>query len=148
MRIVCPSCQAAYEVPEKVLTAGTKAVRCARCGTEWAPAAVATPPADAPADASPQLPAAVPSLPPPGERAARGESRLSSYRPRTEERDADVWPPTPDDARPRGGRSVIIGWLLSIIVLVGLAGAAVSWRNQVMSAWPASERLFMALGLD
>ena len=32
MRIVCPSCQAVYEVPDKLLSGPAKRVRCARCG--------------------------------------------------------------------------------------------------------------------
>ena len=36
MKIVCPSCQAQYEVPEVVLTSRRK-MRCARCGAEWVP---------------------------------------------------------------------------------------------------------------
>ncbi|RKK00289.1 zinc-ribbon domain-containing protein, partial [Teichococcus wenyumeiae] len=45
MRIECPACGAAYEVPEHLLTRpdGTPArpVRCLRCGQEWQPAAQA-----------------------------------------------------------------------------------------------------------
>src|SRR3974390_1113749 len=36
MRIDCPSCQAAYDVPDRLLSAG-RTVRCARCGGEWTP---------------------------------------------------------------------------------------------------------------
>lgn len=36
MRIVCPGCEAAYEVPEAMLSPG-RAVRCARCGRDWVP---------------------------------------------------------------------------------------------------------------
>ena len=50
MKIVCPSCQAQYEVPEVVLTSRRK-MRCARCGSEWVPA-------DARAAESPPPPAA------------------------------------------------------------------------------------------
>ena len=35
MRIVCPACAAAYEVPEARLRPGL-VVRCARCGADWA----------------------------------------------------------------------------------------------------------------
>jgi predicted Zn finger-like uncharacterized protein len=37
MKIVCPSCEAQYEVPEMVLTSRRK-MRCARCATQWVPA--------------------------------------------------------------------------------------------------------------
>lgn len=36
MRIVCPGCEAAYEVPEAMLSPG-RTVRCARCGRGWIP---------------------------------------------------------------------------------------------------------------
>lgn len=36
MRIVCPGCEAAYEVPEAMLSPG-RTVRCARCGRDWLP---------------------------------------------------------------------------------------------------------------
>lgn len=35
MRLVCPHCAAAYDVPPALL-AGRRAIRCARCGEEWA----------------------------------------------------------------------------------------------------------------
>jgi predicted Zn finger-like uncharacterized protein len=37
MRIVCPACSAAYEVPDALLGTG-RPVRCARCEHEWMPA--------------------------------------------------------------------------------------------------------------
>jgi predicted Zn finger-like uncharacterized protein len=41
MRIVCPSCQAIYDVPDALLAADQARrpikLRCARCATEWAP---------------------------------------------------------------------------------------------------------------
>jgi predicted Zn finger-like uncharacterized protein len=51
MKIVCPSCQAQYAVPEIVLTARRK-MRCARCGTEWVPADVVAPVAAEPVAAA------------------------------------------------------------------------------------------------
>ena len=42
MRIACPTCQAAYEVPDTLLRppapgAAARKVKCARCGNAWAP---------------------------------------------------------------------------------------------------------------
>ena len=132
MRIVCPSCTAAYEVPEARLLPG-QSVRCARCGTNWAPMAEAQP-----AAAAPQPPAA--PLPFPKS------------------------PPTPSDAqnfptppfagaleRPGGrfasGPAVLAGWVASIAAVIGLCWAAVTWRYDIMHAWPPSERLYSTLGL-
>lgn len=57
MKIVCPACAAAYEVPMTLLKPG-KAVRCARCAGEWVP----PPPApEKPMEATPEeIPAAAP----------------------------------------------------------------------------------------
>ncbi len=38
MKIVCPACDAAYDVPASVLAAPRK-MRCARCGHDWVPSA-------------------------------------------------------------------------------------------------------------
>ena len=40
MRITCPTCSAAYDVPDSLMTAG-RVVRCARCGGNWTPVAAA-----------------------------------------------------------------------------------------------------------
>ncbi len=45
MRIACPSCAAAYDVPEALL-AGRKSVRCARCSNDWRPEALPVHPAE------------------------------------------------------------------------------------------------------
>jgi len=50
MKIVCPSCEASYEVPEAVVAA-RRPVRCARCGNDWVPGDT---PAAAPVAAEPE----------------------------------------------------------------------------------------------
>lgn len=62
MRIICPSCQAAYEVPESLIGGAARKVRCARCGNEWVPTAEPATP-DAPRK-PPAVPAAAPQSPP------------------------------------------------------------------------------------
>ena len=151
MRIVCPSCQAAYEVPDAILAAGPKLVRCARCGTEWTPPPLAAPIATEQVVTEPAAPAAAEpqaGLPPP-----RAEPRLSSFRQRPPPV-ADV-PPAggadhglpPEPARPPPLYAAILGWVLSVALLAGLGWAAVTWRASVMAAWPPSERVYMAVGL-
>jgi hypothetical protein len=44
-------------------------------------------------------------------------------------------------------RTPIAAWAASILLLVALAGAGVAFKTQVMKAWPASERLYSAVGL-
>ena len=154
MRIVCPSCQAAYEVPDRLISQTPRQLRCARCGHQWQPpelrAPLAAPPppsAASPRPASPpppDIPAATPSpprraepLPPP----LRSEARLMNYR---EELDTQ---PLPRVSASHSGRVALLGWLLSLLVLLLLGGAAVAWRDDVMAAWPPSQRLYAALGL-
>ncbi len=139
MRIVCPNCQATYEVPDALL-AGGKAVRCARCGAEWAPLAAAAAPTPEPAE---PLPAATP------EDHERVEPRLSGYRPRNVDSADDARLPPRDDEielLPRRG-GALLGWLISLAILALLIWAAFAFRSQVMGAWPPSARLYAVLGL-
>ena len=139
MRIVCPSCQAAYEVPEKLLSGAPRKVRCARCGDAWVPEAVVVavpaveevlPPAPEPEpepEPVPEPPAHV-APPPPPPRGAR----------------------EPDAPPPRRGKPVLaaIAWAASLALLGGAGWAAVAWRAEIMAAWAPSQRLFTLLGLD
>ncbi len=134
MRIVCPSCAAAYEVPEARLIP-SQSVRCARCGTNWAPVAG---PQLAAGPVPPQPSAAVPPFP---------QSRPPS--------DTQIFSaPSPfagtlerPGARLASGPAVLAGWVVSIVAVIGLGWAAVTWRYDIMNAWPPSERLYSSLGL-
>lgn len=85
MRIACPSCSAAYEVPESLLASGPRLLRCARCGHQFqasmpaAPAAAPAAPAQAaPAPAAPSpVAGAVPVAPAPSGPAIRPEPALA-----------------------------------------------------------------------
>jgi predicted Zn finger-like uncharacterized protein len=160
MRIVCPSCNAAYDVPDAILAGGPRVVKCARCGGEWTPAPAGAP-TPAPATDKPPAIAADDDPPPPAkpagpmaaleaEGAGRLEPRVNPLRPRTEPRatptTVDADPPAPVAAR-KAGAGPIAAWILSLIVLIGAGGAAVTWRAQVMAAWPPSQRVFAAVGL-
>jgi predicted Zn finger-like uncharacterized protein len=160
MRIVCPSCDAAYEVPESILAPGKRAVRCVRCGTEWTPGRE---PQTAPSNAEPPAPSPMQPLldePPPVELrrlapprpdGAKPAKKLASYRGRDERRltaiDPDERPPPREDDPTRGRRVALVGWVLSLLLLVALGFGAVAWRGAVMASWPPSERLYAALGL-
>jgi len=148
MRIVCPSCSAAFEVPEGRLTPG-QAVRCARCGTDWTPLAELEPMFDAPAVDPAEPPRAAGPVPlnrpePPNVLAASSpiadqpapgvlvRSRLILDR---------VSQFTGTEA------ALIAGWAASIALVIGMTWAAVAWRGEVMRTWPPSERIYTALGL-
>lgn len=142
MRIVCPSCAAAYEVPDARLVPG-QPVRCARCGTSWTPVPEPLPASRPP---GPLLPPNLPVEP----------GRAPSPPPRTAAPDVPPFSaPSPFAAafdRPAaslaGGPAVLAGWVLSIAVVLGLSWAAVTWRHDIMQAWPPSERLYSTLGLQ
>ena len=188
MRIACPECSAAYDVPAERVPPG-KGVRCARCGGVWTPVALedAVPPLvvrepavvvepaverasvverAAVTEVVPvpvPVPAVVPAEP---ERALVVERPLAVERaevaavPATEPvrdlpGDAAEQPPVAAEApvvaaagpAVRPGVPVWVGWVLTGVVLAGLGGAAVAWRGEVMRAWPASERVYRAVGL-
>lgn len=146
MRIVCPNCQATYDVPD-MLVAGGKAVRCVRCVTEWTPAPAAAPPPEA--SPEPPQPAPGPDPEPAADPPLHAEPRLAAYRPRSVDSADDARPPPRDDEIdlvPRR-RTILIAWAISILILALLAWAAFAFRGVVMGAWPPSTRLYAMLGL-
>ncbi len=131
MRIVCPSCGAEYEVPESRLAPG-KPVKCSRCGNTWAPAPAAPPEPERarleerlPLENQPAIPVpeSAPLIAPAVERSA----------------------PVPEPAR--ASAALRAAWVLSVVVLAAAAWAVYDRREEVMRAWPASERAYGALGL-
>lgn len=140
MRIVCPSCAAAYEVPEQRISPG-RMVRCARCAREWAPVAAA---AVAPAPVVP------PSAPPVARPEPKLERLAAAPGMRTPILSVPQARPVPIAAPPEPGRpdrGVALGWIVSVVILVALAAAAYAKRDEIVRAWPASERAYAALGI-
>jgi len=134
MRIACPACAAAYDVPDARLTPGG-VVRCARCGTDWAPLAAATVPEP---PAIEVLPPESPSLAAPDGIKAPASSEPS---PRIDE------PVLPRFGAGSARAALALAWLASVAALCALAWAAVTWRADIMQAWPNSARLYALLGL-
>jgi predicted Zn finger-like uncharacterized protein len=129
MRIVCPSCTAAYDVPGSLLISH-KAVRCARCSEEW-------------------LPAGLDPVPP----FAAAPRPIDDQPPRQPRRDADLGAMAIDrlmatpQPKPRRNGALRLAWLGSIVLVMALLGAAYGERASVMAVWPPSIRLYSALGL-
>jgi predicted Zn finger-like uncharacterized protein len=125
MRIVCPSCAATYEVPASRITPPRK-VRCARCGNAWL---ASEEPAPAPTDLDPlgfrEEPddehevEPVPELPP-----LTAMDRL-----------------TEAAIRPHTSVGLIAAWVLTFVVMVAAVGVVITWRQQLVRAWPASSRI-------
>ena len=135
MRIECPTCQAAYEVPEAKL-AGRK-LRCSQCSTEWVPLAAAVE-----ASGGPELPpfTAIPREPLLGgagvEAAVGAGPAAAAWRRRDYRPVVAAWP-----------WPLIGAWAATAVLVVVAIAVAVIRRDAIMGAWPASERLFAALGL-
>lgn len=153
MRIVCPSCSAAFEVPELRLAPG-QAVRCARCGTDWTPLA-------GPEPAVESEPTVLIRVAKPAEQLlpASGSEPTVVFQPALVVQDmASLVQDAPPAGKRRpirdglnlvaaAGPALVASWVVSIAAVAGLVWAAVAWRGDVMNAWPPSERLYMALGL-
>jgi predicted Zn finger-like uncharacterized protein len=118
MRLVCPHCDALYDVPPSLLP-GRRTVRCARCSGKWVEQGETPAVAIAPPIAPPEVPI---HAPPPPQEAYVASSR-----------------PSASAAR--------FGWAGSVLLLGLGAWSAVAWRSDVMRAWPPSGRLYSALGL-
>lgn len=152
MRIVCPSCQAAYEVPDTLLAGGPRRVRCARCGGDWVPEKVAaTPPPPEPEPApAPSPPPALPAPAPPPQAAVESEAE-PDLPPPPPVRIAPADPRPPRSQPPQGGRRLAVlaglGWAASLALLATAGWASVAYREEVMAAWGASRRLYALLGL-
>lgn len=131
MRITCPACSTAYDVPDERIAPG-RPVRCARCGNGWTPVLATPAPAvedartpDAPADAPVPIPAAPQrSAPPVPERPFPPIAPVVQRR----------WLPA-------------AAWAATLAILAVLGWALYMGRREVVRAWPPSERLYAALGL-
>lgn len=130
MRVACPDCSAAYELPPALAArlGEGRPLRCARCGHTWKP----DPSAEAPAPGE-----AAPAPPAPG--AAAPEE------PRRPEAPPPAAPAMPGPVTPAG--LLAAAWAASLLLLAGMAAAAWTWRIDLVEAWPPAARAFMALGL-
>ncbi len=148
MRIVCPNCDAAYEVPAPVMAA-RRTLRCARCGTQFATGTADPPPPPGPAAGAEPAPAAprVDDAPAPLRADAPAAPRTTEA-PATLRADAPRLGPGAGQAgrAPRVRVAVLAGWVLSLALIVAGLAAALSWRQGIVRAWPASTRIYTALG--
>jgi predicted Zn finger-like uncharacterized protein len=145
MRIECPHCAAIYDVPEERLE-GRKAVRCARCGTEFVPGQEAAMPEEPPwpepvietEAPKPEL-TEEPVEAEPQPRAPLSRQGMPSIS--AMQRLAQSASPPPRSTAP------LIAWIASLVFVALLIWAAVNWRADIMQAWPPSTRAYAALGL-
>ena len=168
MRIVCPTCSAAYDVPPVLLGSVERKVRCAKCQHEWVPkaardaAAAAPPPSPVPsppaatlAHVPPMVAAPMPLMDDLPDEPAESPAAPSATASEPAEPWADLPRIDPEIAilrRPKPGANqaqtqTMVALAASVLILCGMAAAAATWRAQVMQVWPPSERVFAAIGL-
>ena len=140
MLIACSSCAAEYEVPDRLLAAGPRMMRCARCGNQFQ-AGAAAPPHEA-AAAPPEAPSTVPTPLPPlaAPPAPEPTSAAPPRRAPAPPRPVPMMPPATD-------RVAVLGWIATGITLFGGAAAALANHKAISEAWPPATRLFQALGI-
>ncbi len=162
MRIACPACAAAYEVPDRLLAGPARTLRCSRCGADFA-----LPRATAPEPVAPPPAEVTAPEPPPPPVVAAPEPPLPSPEPEpAPEPEAKPEPPpvvAPIAAAPRPeplamtarapvvqaepSRALAGAWIASLVVVLGAVLGFFAFHAKVMELWPASTRLFAALGL-
>jgi predicted Zn finger-like uncharacterized protein len=147
MRIVCPSCDTAYEAPDSVVASG-RLMRCAQCRTEWTPGKAieaAVPPVPATAEDLAWSGASV-TLPDP--EFAPEDRLLRTAEPVVAVAEPVIlapFPPMPAEPEP-AKKTVIAAWVGSICLLVVAVWLAIAFRQPIMRGWPASARAYAALG--
>ncbi|SHJ02181.1 MJ0042 family finger-like domain-containing protein [Roseomonas rosea] len=161
MRVACPECAAEYDLPPALAArlAEGRSVRCARCGTSWAPGVPQGEAAGeaggeaggeaqgktggAPGEGAEEPAPQAPPLPPPNAfEAGEPPPRPSAAPPAT----PDHGMPAPDAEAAGGLRVVGLAWGASLLVLAVAAAAAWHWRVDLVEAWPPAARVFIALG--
>jgi predicted Zn finger-like uncharacterized protein len=140
MRVICPACEATYDVPDTLLGGEKRRVRCTRCEYEWE---FDAPPPEETGPETDEVPTEIPDEPPEETGAETGEEAPSP-------------PPLVGEKRPharsaaeptRPGRGPLLGWILSVLIILCAAGAAVHFRAGIIHAWPPSERAYSWFGL-
>ncbi len=123
MILTCPECSTRYVVDPAAIGASGRTVRCSRCEHSWAE----PPPEDLPRPIPPR------ALP------LSAEGSIHRRRPR-----GTNLPALPSEP-PR--RAPTILWVLVIVVFMGSAGAAIWYRDLIMSRVPQAEMVFAFVGL-
>ena len=120
MIVTCPDCATRYLVDPRALGASGRVVRCANCAHTWHQ----TPPED--------VPRRIESPPLDPEPMERSETRIQL---------------PAVTRRPRPALRYIVGWLVMVVILVGVGAGLVHERGRIVATWPALAGLYQAIGL-
>ncbi|MCA0423227.1 MAG: zinc-ribbon domain-containing protein [Proteobacteria bacterium] len=126
IRICCPSCATAYDLPDASIGPGGRKVRCAACQTLWLAEPTAATDAEAVTDPAPAPAVEAPAIPPPpAPRRRPWHERIGEKAAPTRAR----WP------------------YVAAILLLLAGGGLVGFRKSVVARAPETGRIYAALGL-
>ena len=143
MYLTCPSCDSRFQVAIEQLGPRGRRVRCGRCGHSWRAQAVREETLEPESETS--TPEAAPPEPAPTtDKPADPAARLEAFD-EARRRSQFEKPRTPPlEPRRRGGAA---GWLLFVVVVIGLVAGAFLGRQHVVAWLPATAELYALAGL-
>lgn len=144
MRIACPACNAAFQVPDDQLSEG-RVVRCARCGTDWTP--IGSIPAGKSEEAVPESVAVPPVVDAPEPDALVAPQRVAAEEIPLPLPFMDPEPPARPTREAPGPALLVLAWVVSLAIVGTAIGGLYAGRERVMQVWPPSARAYAALGL-
>lgn len=144
MILDCPSCSAKFKVDPALLGESGRSVRCGNCGHSWhqtPPAAESEPRAETSAatDADPLSAAEAEPQAPVRPRRIDSLDKLDEQRGRGQRRAAE-------SAKKRS-LSGLVGWVLLVVFVLGVAGGLVVAREQIMAFAPGTAVYYESVGL-
>ncbi|WP_284359396.1 zinc-ribbon domain-containing protein [Candidatus Phycosocius spiralis] len=137
MQLICPTCNARYNVAESAVPPTGRTTRCSACGTKW----WAKPPI-------PEVPAGKPSK-------AEVKAKLAALLSAAEKaKQAARSEPSGVAKRKAQGRikllnsiAITIPWLLAACMLAGAIVTAITYRSDIVRLWPKTATLYAKLGV-
>ncbi len=146
MIISCPECAANFLVDAAALGATGRMVRCGKCAHTWPETAPETVSEDVDTSAGDE------AAPPPdpetdSENDPEPDSPFESDSADRDDYRTSIRRGVPALQRKRKSIVARITWVLLILLLLGGAGGGVFFQNQIIKAWPVSERLYDMAGL-
>ncbi len=144
MRLTCPACDAAYEVPDGAVLEGGRWVRCGACKAEWlarpaidhsasvtvAPAETPEPTGFEPARPGPSLGATLASG---AQKSPTPERPTAPLQPSPQPADAQLAASFADDAAPSSGGSARAMALIALVTFAALAAVIAYVRNEAIA---------------